>query len=381
MNAVTSNQIMQQNRRETASQATSIEQSRAVAEVQAAVIVAQNRPRNEAQAMAKAMDSCKQWPVAEGAFYKFPRGGETVAGETISLAVELARCWGNVQYGVMELARNDGAHESEMLAFAWDLETNTQSRQTFLVPHKRDTKGGPKLLTDMRDIYENNTNNAARRLRECIFRILPPYLKEAAKQTCIETLERGQGEKPLQVRIAEAINSFKAIGISQDRLEGKIGNSTNWTAVDVANLQVSYRSVKRNEVSAEEEFPRVGASEVADAGKKLVEQSKAKTEPKQQSKVEPEPEPEQGRSDEQMGDQHSGAEPEREEGADDDGELPKWTDAVQDIRDTAIGARSMDDIKSAETKLNNIRVTLPDDVAADLDQLIRDGKAAFSKKD
>ncbi len=52
---VTANQIMQQNRREPVSQATTVEQSRAVAEVQAAVIVAQNRPRNEAQAMAKAM--------------------------------------------------------------------------------------------------------------------------------------------------------------------------------------------------------------------------------------------------------------------------------------------------------------------------------------
>lgn len=373
---VTANQIMQQNRREPVSQATTVEQSRAVAEVQAAVIVAQNRPRNEAQAMAKAMESCKQWPVASTAFYKFPRGGETVAGETISLAVELARCWGNVQYGVMELARNDDAHESEMLAFAWDLETNTQSRQTFLVPHKRDTKQGPKVLTDMRDIYENNTNNAARRLRECIFRILPPYLKEAAKQTCMDTLERGQGEKPLQVRIAEAIGDFKKIGISQDRLEAKLGSSANWTAVDLANLEVSYRSVRRREVSADEEFPRVGASEAAAAGQRLVEQTKAKAAPKNQ----PEPEePEQGRADEDHGDQHSGAEPEREEGAGEDGDLPPWTDAVQDIRDTVHGAKSLDDIKEARLKLDRIAATLPSHVEKELDETIRDARAAFQK--
>lgn len=373
---VTANQIMQQNRREPVSQATTVEQSRAVAEVQAAVIVAQNRPRNEAQAMAKALESCRQWSVAEGAFYKFPRGGETVAGETISLATELARCWGNVQYGVMELARDDDAHESEMLAFAWDLETNTQSKQTFLVPHKRDTRSGPKLLTDMRDIYENNTNNAARRLRECIFRILPPYLKEAAKQTCRETLEKGQGDVPLPARIAEAINAFKAVGIAQDRLEAKLGSSANWTAVDVANLQVSYRSIKNREVSADEEFPRVGAAEAAAAGQRLVEQTKAKAAPKKQ----PEPEePEQGRADEDHGDQHSGAEPEREEGAGDDGELPPWTDSVQDIRDTVHAARSLDDIRDASRKLDNIRVTLPSHVEKELDETIRDARAAFQK--
>lgn len=368
---VTANQIMQQNRREPVSQATTVEQSRAVAEVQAAVIVAQNRPRNEAQAMAKAMESCRQWPVAEGAFYKFPRGGETVAGETISLAVELARCWGNVQYGVMELARNDDAHESEMLAYAWDLETNTKSQQTFLVPHKRDTRQGPKVLTDMRDIYENNTNNGARRLRECIFRILPPYLKEMAKQTCRETLERGQGDIPLPVRIANAINAFKSIGVAQDRLEAKLGSSASWTAIDVANLQVSHRSIKNREVSADEEFPRIGAAEAAEAGKRLVDRTKVK----------PEPEPEQGRADEDMGDQHSGAEPEREEGGDEDGELPPWTDSAQDVRDTALGARSLDDVKDASRKLDNIRVTLPSNVEKELDQLIRDARATFQPGD
>lgn len=370
---VTANQIMQQNRREPVSQATTVEQSRAVAEVQAAVIVAQNRPRNEPQAMAKALESCKQWSVAEGAFYKFTRGGETVSDASISLAVELARCWGNVQYGVMELARDDNAHESEMLAFAWDLETNTQSKQTFLVPHKRDTRSGPKLLTDMRDIYENNTNNAARRLRECIFRILPPYLKESAKQTCRETLEKGQGDVPLPARIAEAINAFKAVGIAQDRLEAKLGGSANWTAVDVANLQVSYRSIKNREVSADEEFPRVGASETAEAGKRLVDRAKAKVEPKA------EPEVEQGRGDDDMGDQHSGAEPEREEGGGDDGELPPWTDAVQDVRDTVHGAKSLDDIKDARRKLDLISATLPSHVEKELDETIRDARAAFQK--
>lgn len=374
---VTANQIMQQNRREPVSQATTVEQSRAVAEVQAAVIVAQNRPRNEAQAMAKAMESCRQWPVAEGAFYKFPRGGETVAGETISFATELARCWGNVQYGVMELARNDDAHESEMLAYAWDLETNTKSQQTFLVPHKRDTKNGPKLLVDLRDVYENNANNGARRLRECIFRILPPYLKEMAKQTCRETLEKGQGDIPLPVRIAQAVNAFKSIGVSQDRLEAKLGSSANWTAIDVANLQVSHRSIKNREVSADEEFPRVGAAETAAAGQRLVEQAKAKAEPKQKAK--PEPEVEQGRGDDDMGDQHSGAEPEREEGGGEDGELPPWTDAVQDLRDTVHGAKSLDDIKDASRKLDNIRVTLPSHVEKELDETIRDARAAFQK--
>jgi hypothetical protein len=58
------------------------------------------------------------------------------------------------------------------------------------------------VLVDMRDIYENNANNGARRLREAIFAILPAWFKEEAKELCSKTLEGG-GDKPLAQRIAD----------------------------------------------------------------------------------------------------------------------------------------------------------------------------------
>lgn len=241
-----------------ASQATSIEQSRAVAEVQAAVVIAQNRPRDEARALDKALQSCRTRELASTAFFKFPRGGQTVTGESIHLAIELARCFGNISYGIKELDRDDARKMSEMLAYAWDLETNTRSEMTFLVPHKMDTKSGAKTLVDMRDIYENNANNGARRLRECIFRVLPPYLKDAAKTACYDTLKSNDDGKPLVTRIAEAIEAFRKIGITADRLEAKMGPNANWTPMDIANLEVSFNSIKRREVNPDEEFPRAG---------------------------------------------------------------------------------------------------------------------------
>jgi len=277
--AVTPDQIMRQQRGELASQAAGIEHSRAVAEVQAAVTVAQRCPRDEALAIERAKSSCRQYEVAQSAFFKLPRGVESVTGETIHLAVELARCWGNIDYGIMELARDDAAHESEMLAFAWDLETNTKARMTFIVPHKRDKRGGPVLLTDMRDIYENNANNGARRLRECIFRVLPPYLKEVAKATCYQTLEKGRGDKPLEVRAAEAVEAFKGIGIARERLEAKVGPVRNWTAMDIANLEVSFNSIRRNEVNADEEFPRGGVEETVETARAIASQAKAAQSP------------------------------------------------------------------------------------------------------
>ena len=86
------------------SQATSVEQSRAVAEVQSAVIVAQQIPRDLQRAEAEMRDACSRMAMAKQAFYRVPNRG---TGPSVHLLRELARIWGNTQYGVNELARND----------------------------------------------------------------------------------------------------------------------------------------------------------------------------------------------------------------------------------------------------------------------------------
>src|SRR5690606_21535873 len=89
------------------SQATQVEQARAVAETQAAVLVAQNIPRSLSRAVQDMTETCQQKALAERAFYRYSRGGAPVTGPTIHLARELARCWGNVTYGISELSRDD----------------------------------------------------------------------------------------------------------------------------------------------------------------------------------------------------------------------------------------------------------------------------------
>lgn len=237
-------------------QATAIEQSRAVAEVQAAIVVAQQCPRSINAAVTAMRESCSQQALAERAFYRFPRGGQTVTGPSVHLARELARCWGNVQYGIAELRRDDEQGQSEMQAYAWDVQTNTRSVQVFVVPHKRDTRKGPTPLIDMRDVYENNANNGARRLREAIFAILPPWFVEEAKDLCSKALSEGGG-KPLAQRIADSVKAFeRQFGVTVDQLEQKLGRDRDrWTEHDIAQLTVTYRSLDRREITVEDEFP------------------------------------------------------------------------------------------------------------------------------
>ncbi|WP_375483257.1 hypothetical protein [uncultured Jatrophihabitans sp.] len=258
-------------------QATAVEQARAVAEVQGAIVVAQQCPRSTATAVAQMRDSCAQKGLAERAFFRYSRGSGQITGPSVHLARELARCWGNMQYGIAELRRDDAKGESEMIAFAWDVQTNTRATTTFIVKHGRDTRQGVKALTDMRDIYENNANNGARRLREQIFAILPKWFTEEAQDRCRATLENG-GEKSLPQRIADTVRAFEGLGIAVDQLERKIGRDQgNWNAHDVATLTVVGKSIRNGETQREDEFPddKVTADEISGGKPRTGERAQA----------------------------------------------------------------------------------------------------------
>jgi hypothetical protein len=97
-----------------------------------------------------------------------------------------------------------------------------------------------------------------------IFRIVPTHIKIQAEEACRKTLERGTSDEPMAQRIAKTLKAFADIGITRERVETKIGMKADaMTPVDLANLRVSYGSIKREEISAEEEFPSVTAHALA----------------------------------------------------------------------------------------------------------------------
>lgn len=239
------------------SQATQVEQSRAVAEVQAAVTVAQSVPRDQGRAEAEMIDTCRRKAVADQAFYSVPKRG---TGPTVHLARELARIWGNVDYGVRELRRDDEAGESEIQAYAWDQQGNVRSTRSFIVPHARMAKGKRNRLEDLGDIYLNNQNQGARAVRECIFTVLPSWFITHAQQMCENTLAQGEGE-PLEDRIEKMVRAFDPLGVSLGMLETKLGRPrTGFTAGDLKELGIAYGTLKRGEASARDLFPEDPAS-------------------------------------------------------------------------------------------------------------------------
>ena len=243
-----------------------IEESRATAEAQGKLVIAKRFPRNEAKAYAAVMDACKRRGLAEEATYAFPRGGKTVTGPTIRLAEELARNWGNLDYGIRELSRKEGV--SEMEAYAWDLETNTISSQKFTVRHIRDKSDGGGPVTSERDIYELTANNGARRLRARILAILPPDLVEDALIQCRETM-KGNASEPIGDRVKKVIKAFDRFGVTPAMLEARVGKPLDQMLPDdFAELTEIRNSLKSGNTTAGDWFKTAKehrASDVLDA--------------------------------------------------------------------------------------------------------------------
>lgn len=237
-------------------QATAVEQSRAAAEVMAAVQVALQFPRDETAAMNRMRMACRNRRLADRAFYSFPRAGGRVTGPTVHLAKELARCWGNIQCGIHELSRDDERGQSEMQAFAWDVQTNERVSTTFIVPHLRDTKNGPVRFEESRDIYENNANNGSRRLREMIMSVLPVWFREEAIEICQETINnRGANVMAPERQRALAVEQYAGLGVNQSQLEQFIRKAADmWLPPDLTKLNVLHAEIVAGKVLPDDVF-------------------------------------------------------------------------------------------------------------------------------
>lgn len=241
-----------------------IEASRAIAEAQGKLVIAKRFPRDEVQAYNRVAQACQRKGIAEKAFYSYNRGGGTVSGPTIRFAEELARCWGNIDYGIKELSQDEG--KSEMQAYAWDLETNAQSVQNFTNPHIREVGGKAKILTSQRDIYEINANMGARRLRSRILAILPNDLVDMAINECKKTLA-GNNDEPLIDRVKKMVVAFGKLGVTQEQIEKRLGRKVDTMTIDDFTDYIGiYNAIKQGESKIAEWFEAEKvASDLTDA--------------------------------------------------------------------------------------------------------------------
>lgn len=228
--------------------------------------------------------ACGRKSLADVAEYALPRGGrdsKPVVGPSVHLARELALIWGNITHGVVEISRNPAAGQSELLAYAWDVQWNARSARTFIVPHTRDKnvwdnsgKGKARKIgttqepiDTQQDITNQNNSVGARQLRETIYSVLPKWFTEDALTTCRQTLARVEREAiegdrstspgvALQAKVKWAVEFFTAEGVGIDRVAEWAGQPIEtWTAETLARVGVLIRSIQKRELTIEQAFP------------------------------------------------------------------------------------------------------------------------------
>lgn len=251
--------------------------SRQTQEVQGQIIMAKKFPRDYVISRNRIMQACQRKGLAEKAMYEYPRGGTKVVGPSIRLAEALAQNWGNMSFGIVELEQKAG--ESQVMAYAWDLETNTRQEKIFSVPHIRSTKKGNVPLTDPRDIYEMVANQGARRLRACILGVIPGDVVEDAAEQCNQTLiecmqehtrnkdmhndksNPANNENSVEYLVNDMAALFeKEFSVPLEAIEKYIGcKSTAFSMNDLVRLKRVYTSLKDGMAKCEEVFGLPGA--------------------------------------------------------------------------------------------------------------------------
>lgn len=229
--------------------------SRQTQEVQGAIFMAKQFPRDEYAAIGRIKRMCERISLAEQATYSYPRGGKQVTGPSIRLAEAIAQAWGNIDCGVIELENKNGA--SELMAYAWDLETNTRVTKMFKVKHIRDTKKGSSALTDSRDIYEATANFGARRLRACILSVIPGDVVESALDVCKETV-MSQDKTPIKDRIDKLQKAFKELNVTKEQLEEYAQrNLAEFGREEIFTLQGVYKAIRDGQSKPDDYFGKV----------------------------------------------------------------------------------------------------------------------------
>lgn len=219
------------------------ESQRAIAEVQASIMLAKKFPRDVQEAYDRIMIACQRPGLAEAAIYSYAKGGTEITGPSIRLAEVIAQNWGNIQFGIRELDQRNG--ESTMEAFAWDMETNVRQTKVFQVKHIRHTKKGSYALDDPREIYEMTANQGARRLRSCILGIIPGDITEAAVNESEQTMKAKADTGPDGIK--KMLAQFETLGVAKEQIEKRIQRRIDSiTAAQMVGLRKVFNSLRDN---------------------------------------------------------------------------------------------------------------------------------------
>lgn len=257
-------------------------QSREVAETQTKYWMAAQLPRDQVKAMDGILNAFSRTRLAEKAQYAYSKGGNDIRGPSIKAMEAIATEWGNLDYGWRVIGRTidpRGYPVSEIEAFAVDLQTRTQRRIQFPVPHWRDRseqKGGGYLLTDEREVYELTANMAQRRVRSCLEAVIPSDVTETAMDQADVTL-KAHADTSAEA-MEKMLAAFEPFGVAKEHIEKRIQRRLSAIqAAQVVSLKRIYASLRDGMSDASEWFDMTPPETVGPDAREEVGKDKSRT--------------------------------------------------------------------------------------------------------
>lgn len=235
-------------------------------QIQAQLVIARQFPRNEAATTDALMASCRRVALASKAVYAFPKGGKIITGPSIRLAEAMAQRRGNIAMGTANLFADDRAGYTQMMAYAWDMESNSFKSNVFRVRHDRKAHGRVHRITDPMELYGMEANLASRRLRECILAVIPVDVREEAVEVCAKTMVDEITARLDDYVLNLAFDFAEACNATVPMLEARLGHRIEESKPkEVLELQMLLRGVQDGFIKGADVFPELAGPKPQEA--------------------------------------------------------------------------------------------------------------------
>lgn len=233
--------------------------------IEAAYMVAINRPRNEAQARAELLAACKRPIFAGIARYKKPISGSLIIGPSIRFAEEAVRAFGNIHISKVTVFEDN---EKRKIAIrVTDLEKNNSYDGEIVINktvERKQLKKGQQaisqrvnsygetvyLLEATEDELANKTEaQASKIIRNCVLRLIPSDVVEDAMAIISNTLEQQDATDP-KAAMKKIYDSFTEIGILPAEIAKYLGHSRpQLNPQELGELRMIYTAIKNGETN------------------------------------------------------------------------------------------------------------------------------------
>lgn len=235
----------------------------AKARIQAAYVMAMQKPRSYSNSRQKIMEACRRPFFAEKVEYSKPvGGGNRIVGPSIRFAELALREWGNISYENQVVYDDDLTRRINVVIT--DLESNTTFSASIQIAKtverkksdgrevvsERINSNGDRIFVVKATEDEIATKQAAavsKALRNEGLRLIPQDIVEEAIDVARDTLRKGDKSDPDAAR-KKLSDAFAQLKIMPSDLEAYLGHKLEMTSpAEIGELRTIYQTIRDGE--------------------------------------------------------------------------------------------------------------------------------------